>query len=44
MRRGTRLAVRVHPRARNERLEWDGPAIRLQVREPPAEGLSLEIT
>ena len=34
----TRLAVRVHPRARTERLERNGPALRLQVREPPAGG------
>jgi uncharacterized protein YggU (UPF0235/DUF167 family) len=34
----TRLAVRVHPRARAERLEWDGSTLELWVREPPAEG------
>jgi uncharacterized protein len=34
----TRLAVRVHRRARTERLEWDGPALQLWVREPPADG------
>jgi uncharacterized protein len=36
--RVTRLAVHVHPRARTERLEWDGSALQLQVREPPAGG------
>jgi len=34
----TRLAVRVHPRARTERLEWDSSTLRLQVREPPDGG------
>jgi uncharacterized protein YggU (UPF0235/DUF167 family) len=34
----TRLAVRVHPRARTERLEWDGSTLQLWVREPPADG------
>ena len=34
----TRLTVRVHARARTERLEWDGSALELWVREPPAEG------
>ena len=34
----TRLAVRVHPRARTERLEWDGATLELWVREPPADG------
>ena len=34
----TRLTVRVHPRARTERLEWDGPTLQLWVREPPADG------
>ena len=34
----TRLAVRVHPRARTERLEWDGSTLELWVREPPADG------
>ena len=34
----TRLTVHVHPRARTERLESDGPALQLWVREPPADG------
>jgi uncharacterized protein len=35
----TRLAVRVHPRARTERLERDGPGrCSCGVREPPAGG------
>ena len=34
----TRLTVRVHPRARAERLEWDGSTLQLWVREPPAGG------
>jgi len=34
----TRLTVRVHPRARTERLEWDGSTLQLWVREPPADG------
>ena len=34
----TRLAVRVHPRARTERLEWDGSTVKLRVRVPPAGG------
>ena len=34
----TRLAVHVHPRARTERLEWDGSTLQLWVREPPAGG------
>ncbi len=33
-----RLTVHVHVRARTERLERDGPALRLRVREPPAGG------
>ena len=38
MTRRTRLTVRVHPRARTERLEWDGSTLQLWVREPPADG------
>ncbi len=34
----TRLAVRVHPRAHTEHLEWDGSTLQLRVREPPADG------
>ena len=34
----SRLTVRVHPRARTERLEWDGSTLQLWVREPPADG------
>ena len=34
----TRLSVHVHPRARTERLEWDGSTLQLWVREPPADG------
>ena len=34
----TRLTVRVHPRARTERLECDGSTLQLWVREPPADG------
>ena len=34
----TRLAVRVHPRAHAERLEWDGSTLELWGREPPADG------
>ena len=34
----TRLTVRVHPKARSERLEWDGSTLELWVREPPADG------
>ena len=34
----TRLTVRVHARARIERLEWDGSTLELWVREPPADG------
>jgi uncharacterized protein YggU (UPF0235/DUF167 family) len=30
--------VRVHPRARSERLEWDGSTLQLWVREPPVGG------
>jgi uncharacterized protein YggU (UPF0235/DUF167 family) len=30
--------VRVNPRARTERLEWDGSTLELWVREPPADG------
>jgi uncharacterized protein len=30
--------VRVHPRARSERLEWDGSTLQLWIREPPADG------
>jgi uncharacterized protein len=33
-----RLTVRVHARARAERLEWDGSTLQLWVREPPADG------
>ena len=33
-----RVTVRVHPRARTERLEWDGSTLQLWVREPPAGG------
>ncbi len=33
-----RLAVRVHARARTERLEWDGSTLQLWVREPRAGG------
>ena len=34
----TRLAVRVHAKARTERLEWDGSTLELWAREPPADG------
>jgi uncharacterized protein YggU (UPF0235/DUF167 family) len=34
----TRLAVRVHPRARTEHLERDGSTLQSRVREPPADG------
>jgi uncharacterized protein YggU (UPF0235/DUF167 family) len=34
----TRLSVRVHARARTERLEWDSSTLELWVREPPADG------
>jgi len=34
----TRLTVRVHPRARTERLAWDGSTLQLWVHEPPADG------
>ena len=34
----TRLTVRVHARARTERLEWDGSTLELWVREPPVDG------
>jgi uncharacterized protein YggU (UPF0235/DUF167 family) len=34
----TRLTVRVHARARTERLEWDGSTLEIWVREPPAHG------
>ena len=34
----TRVTVHVHPRARSERLEWDGATLQLWVREPPADG------
>ena len=34
----TRVTVRVHARARTERLGWDGPTLQLWVREPPAGG------
>jgi uncharacterized protein YggU (UPF0235/DUF167 family) len=34
----TRVTVHVHPRARTERLEWDGSTLQLWVREPPADG------
>ena len=34
----TRVTVRVHSRARSERLEWDGSTLQLWVREPPADG------
>ena len=30
--------MRVHPRARTERLEWDGSTLQLWVREPPDSG------
>jgi hypothetical protein len=33
-----RLTVRVHARARTERLEWDGATLQLWVHEPPADG------
>jgi hypothetical protein len=33
-----RLTVRVHARARTERLEWDGSTLQLWVREPAADG------
>ena len=33
-----RVTVHVHPRARTERLEWDGSTLQLWVREPPAGG------
>lgn len=33
-----RLSVRVHARARAERLEWHGSTLELWVREPPADG------
>jgi uncharacterized protein len=36
--RRTRVTVRVHPKARTERLEWDGSTLHLWVREPPAGG------
>jgi len=36
--RRTRVTVRVHPRARTGRLEWDGSTLQLWVREPPADG------
>ena len=32
------LTVRVHARARIERLTWDGSTLELWVREPPADG------
>jgi len=34
----TRLTVRVHARARSQRLEWDGSTLQLWVREPPTDG------
>jgi len=34
----TRVTVRVHARARTERLEWDGSTLQVWVREPPADG------
>ena len=34
----TRLTVRVHPKARTVRLEWDGSTLEIWVREPPADG------
>jgi uncharacterized protein YggU (UPF0235/DUF167 family) len=34
----TRLTLRVHTRARTERLAWDGSTLQLWVREPPADG------
>ena len=34
----TRLSVRVHPKARTVRLEWDGSTLEIWVREPPADG------
>jgi uncharacterized protein len=34
----TWLTVRVHPRARTERLEWGGSTLQLWVHEPPADG------
>ena len=34
----TRITVRVHARARTERLEWDGSTLQLWIREPPADG------
>jgi uncharacterized protein YggU (UPF0235/DUF167 family) len=34
----THLTVRVHPKARTERLERDGSTLQLQVGEPPADG------
>ena len=33
----TRLTVRVHPKARTVRLEWDGSTLEIWVREPPAD-------
>ena len=33
-----RFTVRVHARARTERLAWDGAMLELWVREPPADG------
>jgi uncharacterized protein YggU (UPF0235/DUF167 family) len=38
MSRRARLTVRVHARARIERLTWDGSTLELWVREPPANG------
>ena len=36
---GADAAHRAYPRAgAHRRLEWDGPALRLWVREPPADG------
>jgi hypothetical protein len=32
------IIVRVRPRARTERLEWDGSTLQMSVREPPADG------
>ena len=33
-----RLAVRVHARARTERVTWDGSTLEVWVREPPVDG------
>jgi uncharacterized protein len=34
----TRVTVRVHARARTERVEWDGSTLQLWVREPAVGG------